>query len=152
MLRFGESRMKLTSIMPSSSSIDEVNLLPRDSHSQTLYQCVSLTLQRYDIGEGGITCILRHPQTSLDKATQTDSFLRFAQVFYDQGDLLWSKELGVRRHAAVLQRPGQRLVATYPVVEVAQCSTGCDSIGEIQEGKFRFAVLLNLEHNQVDFE
>lgn len=51
MLRFGESRMKLTSIMPSSGSIDEVNLLPRDSHSQTLYQCVSLTLQRYDNGK-----------------------------------------------------------------------------------------------------
>ena len=41
MLRIGESRMKLASIMPSSSSIDEVNLLPRDLHFRTLTEIFS---------------------------------------------------------------------------------------------------------------
>ena len=41
MLRISESRMKLALILPSSSSIDEVNLLPRDLHFRTLTELFS---------------------------------------------------------------------------------------------------------------
>ena len=56
------------------------------------------------------------------------------------------------RHAAPPQHLGQFPVAADPVVEIAQGTAGCGCTGEVHEGKFRFAVLLNLEHNQVDFE
>ena len=59
---------------------------------------------------------------------------------------------GVSRHAALPQRLGQFPVAADSVVEIAQGAAGCGCTREIHEGKFRFAVLLNLEHNQVDFE
>jgi hypothetical protein len=75
------------------------------------------------------TSILKQPYFNLLSLAQR--FLRFTEVFEDEGDFTGSEELGLGRHATGLEGGIEFTIATDPGVQVTEGSRGGGSIWEI---------------------